>query len=468
MSDAGGSAAINNVNLSFDENASTSLSDSTQVVSGSYLPTNFGTPDTFDSPAPAAPYGSSLSELFGIAPNGAWSLYIMDDTKPNSGTLASGWTLRLVTKVIDCCGGNTPPSISSITNQVTLEDVSIGGITFNVSDAETGASSLVVTGTSSNTNLIPNANLLFSGTGTNRSLTVTPATNQFGTSTLTISVSDGITNATTSFLLTVNSVNDAPVLAAISPKTVNEGSLLQFTNSATDVETNQLTFTLDPGAPTNASVNSVSGIFSWTPTEAQGPSTNSITIRVTDNGSPNLSDTKTFIVTVNEVNVAPVLTQITNRTIYAGNTLSFTNVATDSDIPANILQFNFDLTVPGAQLNSTNGIFVWTPAQNQIGTNDFTIRVTDDGSPNLNNTKSFSVIVVSSPTIQSVTQTNGQVTLTWNAVSGISYRIQYKADLNQSTWNDLPGDVTANGSSASKTDSSGLVAQRFYRILVLP
>jgi hypothetical protein len=119
-------------------------------------------------------------------------------------------------------------------------------------------------------------------------------------------------------------------------------------------------------------------------------------------------------------------------------------------------------------LNSSNGVFNWTPAQNQIGTNDFTIRVTDNGTPNLNDTKSFSVFVVASPTIQSVTQTNGEVTLTWNSISGATYRVQYKDDLNQSTWNDLPGDLTASGDSASKTDFSGFLAQRFYRIVVLP
>ena len=70
--------------------------------------------------------------------------------------------------------------------------------------------------------------------------------------------------------------------------------------------------------------------------------------------------------------------------------------------------------------------------------------------------------------IQSVTESNGEVTLTWDAIPGQSYRVQYKSDLNESVWNDLSGDVVAAGESASKTDASGLVEQRFYRILVLP
>ena len=50
MSDAGGSAEVNNIGLTFDDAAADSLPDSTQIVSGTYKPTNFGTGDTFPGP----------------------------------------------------------------------------------------------------------------------------------------------------------------------------------------------------------------------------------------------------------------------------------------------------------------------------------------------------------------------------------------------------------------------------------
>jgi hypothetical protein len=53
-------------------------------------------------------------------------------------------------------------------------------------------------------------------------------------------------------------------------------------------------------------INSSSGVLNWTPGEAQGPAANTITVRVTDNGVPSLSATKSFTVTVNEEQ-APVL-----------------------------------------------------------------------------------------------------------------------------------------------------------------
>ena len=139
--------------------------------------------------------------------------------------------------------------------------------------------------------------------------------------------------------ITVNEVNVAPVLAAIGNKTVNEGSLLTFTATATDADlpANSLTYSLDAGAPTGAAINATTGVFTWTPTESQGPGTYSVTVRVTDNGSPALSDSETISITVNEVNVAPVLAAIGNKTVDEGSLLTFTATATDADLPANSL-----------------------------------------------------------------------------------------------------------------------------------
>ncbi|HET9494593.1 MAG TPA: S8 family serine peptidase, partial [Chloroflexia bacterium] len=88
MSDAGGSLDINAVDLTFDDEASGTLPDSAQIVSGSYQPTNYGTADTFPSPAPAPPYGSSLSVFDGTPANGNWSLYVVDDLGGDSGQIA--------------------------------------------------------------------------------------------------------------------------------------------------------------------------------------------------------------------------------------------------------------------------------------------------------------------------------------------------------------------------------------------
>jgi hypothetical protein len=58
----------------------------------------------------------------------------------------------------------------------------------------------------------------------------------------------------------------------------------------------------------------------------------------------------------------------------------------------------------------------------------------------------------------------GNTTITWSAVDGVTYQIQYKDDLNAPNWTVL-GSVTASGSSASFTDTTNPPPpQRFYRI----
>ena len=85
---------ISGVNLVLDDSAANSLSDNGLLTSGTFKPTNFGSgSDTFPSPAPAGPYGSLLSVFQGTNPNGMWSLYVVDDANPRSGSFAGGWSL---------------------------------------------------------------------------------------------------------------------------------------------------------------------------------------------------------------------------------------------------------------------------------------------------------------------------------------------------------------------------------------
>lgn len=97
MSDTGGSLDVNNVTLTFDDAAAGSLPDSTQIATGTFKPTNIGAGDTFAAPAPAGPYAATLSTFNNLNPNGTWSLYIVDDTSGDVGTMALGWSLTIQT-----------------------------------------------------------------------------------------------------------------------------------------------------------------------------------------------------------------------------------------------------------------------------------------------------------------------------------------------------------------------------------
>jgi len=112
--------------------------------------------------------------------------------------------------------GNTPPTISDITNRTINEDSSTSVIAFTVGDAQTEAANLIVTATSSNPVKIPLAGLTLGGSDANRTIQVTPGANQVGQSAITVTVTDpsGLSSSD-SFIVTMNAVNDAPVIGRI-------------------------------------------------------------------------------------------------------------------------------------------------------------------------------------------------------------------------------------------------------------
>jgi hypothetical protein len=213
-------------------------------------------------------------------------------------------------------------------------------------------------------------------------LSGTPQPADVGNNSFTVRVTDssGWFDETT-LNLSIAAANTAPVLAVIGNKSANEGALLSFTASAadSDLPAQTLTYSLDAGAPTGASINASSGAFTWTPTEAQGPGTYNITVRVTDSGAPSMSASETIQVTINEVNANPVLAAIGNQAVVVGTPLTFTASAADGDLPAQTLTYSLDAGAPaGATINATTGVFTWTPAT--PGSFAITVRVTDSTS----------------------------------------------------------------------------------------
>lgn len=136
---------------------------------------------------------------------------------------------------------NDPPTISAIGNQSLVEDTTSSPIAFVVGDIDNTAGSLVVTATSDNQLILPDGNIVLGGTGANRTITLTPATNQFGGPlTVTVTVSDGVTSTQTTFQVTVQPVNDPPVLN-YAQLTISEGEQVTLSSShlsGSDIETN--------------------------------------------------------------------------------------------------------------------------------------------------------------------------------------------------------------------------------------
>ena len=121
---------------------------------------------------------------------------------------------------------NSPPMITSIQDQSFLEDGSASGLAFTISDAETSSSALTVEAISSNVSLLPNSAFVLAGTQSSRNLSLTPIPGAYGSTIVTVSVSDGQDTTTSQFTVFVQSVTD-PTITAIDSQVVEQGTSFQ-------------------------------------------------------------------------------------------------------------------------------------------------------------------------------------------------------------------------------------------------
>jgi subtilisin-like proprotein convertase family protein len=204
MSDAVGSSWMDDVTFTLSDKAFYPLPVSSAVLHGTFKPTDYAPNHSdpayaFPPPAPAPPYTTNLSTFNGISPNGTWSLYVYDGGPGDSGQISGGWSLAIST--ISALG------ISGLTGvQSTPVNTATGAIPFQIRDAQTPASNLLLSATSSDPTVINAASGIdFGGSDTNRTITLTPEPNKIGSSTISVIVTDGGgLSATNSFLLTVD------------------------------------------------------------------------------------------------------------------------------------------------------------------------------------------------------------------------------------------------------------------------
>ncbi|MCI0536032.1 MAG: putative Ig domain-containing protein [Verrucomicrobiales bacterium] len=232
---------------------------------------------------------------------------------------------------------------------------------------------------------------------------VVSATQSPGEVPLMILVADNGTpplSASRTFRVQVPGPNTPPILAAIEDRTIEEGQTISFSVLAADrdVPKQKLSYTLDAGAPDGATLDPQTLTFSWTPTEAEGPGSYRLSIRVTDDGQLPLSDTRSFTITVTEVNSPPALAPMTGKTVSSGETLDFTAIATDPDLPAQTLIFALAEGPGGATIDARTGRFAWTPAANEpVGSVFALITVRDNGTPTASATQAVRIDVGTAP-----------------------------------------------------------------------
>lgn len=200
--------------------------------------------------------------------------------------------------------------------------------------------------------------------------------------------------ATNSFQAIVREINIAPIFPRPPNQTNNEFETVSFMLSATDPDTptNRLTFELLFG-PDGLAVSS-NGLVTWVTGELDDGG-RSVAVRVTDDGSPPLSTTNGFLVVIREVNNhPPVIVVPPPSTIDELTTILISVQATDPDRPFSAVSLAF----PNPPQGFTQTPFRAYTADESFGpaTALFTVVATDNGSPPLSTTNTFTLDVLDS------------------------------------------------------------------------
>jgi hypothetical protein len=141
-------------------------------------------------------------------------------------TVVDGWGLESDYSN-EAISPGAAPTISAIADQSTTQGAATAPILFTVGDPVNNPSQLTLYASSSRTDLVLNSNIVFGGSGTNRTVTITPAPGQSGVTAITITVSDSSATASTAFVLTVAAQrpppNSPPTISPIGNLTVTQG-----------------------------------------------------------------------------------------------------------------------------------------------------------------------------------------------------------------------------------------------------
>ena len=166
------------------------------------------------------------------------------------------------------------------------------------------------------------------------------------------------------------SPNQPPLITQVPAQTVAPGQLLQVAVEATDPNGNSFAFSLDPSAPLGATI-SPSGAFAWTPSCVQGSATYPITVWATDNGTPVMSNSMTFLISVGDcvrIGLGDAVVQTGQSTCVPLNLYSsgvLTNVAFTLVSPSNRFA-NWSITTTNPMLASATAQAI-DPSQTAFG-----------------------------------------------------------------------------------------------------
>jgi len=309
------------------------------------------------------------------------------------------------------------PNISYIPDQEIEEDNHTSQILFTLTDPDTPVSSLIVTGSSSNQELVPDDpfHIAFSGASENRSVMLTPYESKSGKTVITIKVSDGTNETTSFFTLTVIEDNDAPTISSINDQVINEDSneiTISFTIG--DIETPASELIVSAVSSNTDLVPNDSAHIAFTGSGAERniilrplpdkSGSTSITITVKDSLD---SKTEVFKLFVQEINDMPSISDISNQEIDEDNSCIVSFVVEDIESsPDNLIveALSSDTDIVPEDENhmiisttGSNRSLKIIPASDGFGTLEITVKVKDEHGLSASTTFELNINPVNDP-----------------------------------------------------------------------
>ncbi|NBO65768.1 MAG: hypothetical protein EBU88_13160 [Acidobacteria bacterium] len=247
------------------------------------------------------------------------------------------------------------------------------------------------------------AGATFAATGGRGEFKWTPGETQSGSYRLSFTARDnGLPQMaeTKMVVVTVVAGNRGPLLMVPEPMLARSGQAISLKVMGTDPDVGQTVSLTATGLPSGATFASTgeTGLMTWTPGDWQA-GVYTIDFKVTDNGTPPMSETKRLVITVVQSNRPPIVVVPAPRVVPVGVLTSFTVSGTDPDT-GQVLSLSASGIPPGANFTATGGTgqFSWQPAPGQSGSYTMSFTVRDNGLPQLNETARMVITVIESQT----------------------------------------------------------------------
>jgi Putative Ig domain/Bacterial Ig domain len=223
----------------------------------------------------------------------------------------------------------------------------------------------------------------------------TPTMDQVGSQPVLLRVTDahGATDLQP-FNVTVSAPNEIPVITSTAPAKATADEPYQYTVIAQDSDNDALTYHLDSTPIDNMALDPNTGVFTWTPTDAEAGSTVTVTLHVDDGRGGTAPQTiKIQVAPAAAPNQNPAITSTPRTTIQIGQRYVYLVVASDAD--GDPLTYSLPVHPTGMSMTAA-GAVTWTPTQDQFGPHAVEVRV-DDGRGGFD-VKDFTVNVVTTQT----------------------------------------------------------------------